>query len=202
MNISSKKSYPFRWVDVRLPPAKGGFHGARTSQPPLGIFVRDIDLLEAFYATVFGLVVADRGIGKTFRNQLVFMTGDASQHHQLVLSSGRGADAPSTVMQLSFMVDTLDDMRATRDTALAAGAGNLIGLNHGNAGQIYFDDPEGNKVEVYKDTPFHVPQPCGDPLDLDGGDDDLMAATLALVEGLPGYQSRADFVAGLRQTLG
>lgn len=175
---------------------------ARPHLSHLGIFVRDIGLIERFYTGVFGLVATDRGVGKTFRNELVFLTGDPQQHHQLVLSSGRSVDGPSTVMQLSFMVDTLDDMRATRDKALAAGASSLIGLNHGNAWSIYFDDPEGNKVEVYLDTPFHVPQPCGEPLNLDQSDEALLAETRTLVEGLPGFMPRSKFVAELERTLG
>lgn len=175
---------------------------ARPHLSHLGIFVRDIDLIERFYTSVFGLVATDRGVGKTFRNQLVFLTGDPRQHHQLVLSSGRSPEGASTVMQLSFMVDSLDDLRTTRDTALDSGATNLIGLNHGNAWSVYFDDPEGNKVEVYLDTPFHVPQPCGDPLNLEQSDDALLAQTLTLVESLPGYMPRAQYVAELERTLG
>ena len=175
---------------------------ARPHLSHLGIFVRDIELIERFYTRVFGLIATDRGVGKTFRNELVFLTGDPRQHHQLVLSSGRAAEGASTVMQLSFMVDSLDDMRSTRDIALAEGATGLIGLNHGNAWSIYFDDPEGNKVEVYLDTPFHVPQPCGETLNLDQSDEALLAETHTLVERLPGFMPRAQFVAELKRALG
>jgi catechol 2,3-dioxygenase len=175
---------------------------ARAYLSHFGIFVRDIDLIERFYTDVFGLFATDRGVGKTFRNQLVFLTGDPRQHHQLVLSAGRAPDSASTVMQLSFTVDSLDELRATRDKALAAGATGLIGLNHGNAWSIYFDDPEGNKVEVYLDTPFHVPQPCGEPLNLEQADDALLAETRALAEALPGFMPRAQYVEELARTLG
>ncbi|CAN5173055.1 hypothetical protein BH10PSE13_BH10PSE13_25430 [soil metagenome] len=174
---------------------------ARPHLSHLGIFVRDIDAVEHFYTTVFGLYATDRGVGKTFKNHLVFLTGDARQHHQLVLSSGRPADAPSTIMQLSFMVDSLDDLRAIKASALVHGATNMMGLNHGNAWSIYFDDPEGNKVEVYKDSPFHVPQPCGEPLDLELDDAALLAQTETLVRGLDGYMPRMDYVASLRGKL-
>ena len=167
----------------------------------LGIFAYDVARLERFYTEVFGLTVTDRGVGKVFKNQLVFLSGNPDQHHQLVLSSGRAADAPSTVMQISFMVDTLADLRAARGRALENGAAGLIGLNHGNAWSIYFDDPEGNKVEVYMDTPFHTPQPCGEPLDLDMSDEDLMALTAALVDGRPGSMRRADYVAEMAARL-
>ena len=45
----------------------------------LGIFVSDVDAMERFYTEVFGLVVTDRGVGKVFRNTLVFLSGAADQ---------------------------------------------------------------------------------------------------------------------------
>ena len=48
-------------------------------------------------------------------------------------------------------------------------------MNHGNALSVYFDDPEGNVVECYLDTPHQIAQPHGDPLDLDLPDDDHLA---------------------------
>ena len=167
----------------------------------LGIFVKDVALLERFYTEVFRLVVTDRGVGRIFQNQLVFLSGNPEQHHQLVLSSGRAPDAPSTVMQMSFIVDSVAELRALRERALAHGAGNLFGLNHGNSWSIYFDDPEGNRVEIYMDTPFHTPQPCGDPLDLDLTEDELLARTAALVGQLPGSMPREDYVAKMAADL-
>lgn len=175
---------------------------ARPHLSHLGIFAYDVDRLERFYSDVFGLVTTDRGVGKTFKNTLVFMTGDATQHHQLVLSSGRAPDSPSTIMQLSFKVEAFEDLREAKAKAEEAGAGNMIGLNHGNSWSIYFHDPEGNMVEVYQDTPFHTPQPCGDPLDLDQGERALLAETEALVKPLVGSKPRPDFTAELLGRLG
>ena len=167
----------------------------------IGIFVRDIPTLEAFYTEVFGLVVTDRGVGKTFRNELVFLSGSPEQHHQLVLSSGRGADSPSTVMQMSFKVNDLAELRAVRDKAVAAGATDFIPLNHGNAWSVYFNDPEGNCIEVYLDSPFHTPQPFGEPLNLEQSDEALIAQTKALIEALSGSMPRAEFVDRMAERL-
>ncbi|NRF67723.1 VOC family protein [Aquincola sp. S2] len=142
-----------------------------------GMFCRDIDAQAAFYRQVFGMVETDRGQGITFRMDLVFLSSSPEQHHQLALASGRAADGPSTVMQLSFKVDTLDQLREARRRALAHGAMKLRGLNHGNALSIYFSDPEDNTVEVYLDTPWYVTQPHGDALDLDRPDEEIWAET-------------------------
>ena len=39
-------------------------------------------------------------------------------------------------------------------------------MNHGNAWSLYFTDPEGNGLECFVDSPFHVTQPYADRLDL------------------------------------
>ena len=153
-----------------------------------GIYVRDIDAMTRFYTQVFGLRLTDQGEGRNFKVRLHFLSGSPEQHHQLVLASGRGADSPSTVMQMSFKVGTLDQLRAVKAAALADGATEMRGMNHGNALSIYFADPEGNTVEVYLDTPWYVPQPHGDPLDLDLPDAEIWAQTEALCRADPAFR--------------
>lgn len=168
----------------------------------LGIFVTDLGRMEQFYADVFGLVVTDRGVGAVFKNELVFMSGSASQHHQIVLSTGRQAATPSTIMQLSFKVTSLGELRELQARAAAKGASEMIGLNHGNAWSIYFYDPELNRIEVYLDTVFHTPQPCAEPLDLSKSDDEIFAGTKELIDRLPGSMDRQIYVEKMQEVLG
>src|SRR5205085_12324938 len=37
---------------------------------------------------------------------------------------------------------------------------------HGNALSVYFRDPEGNRLEIFLDTPWYVRQPQRIPMDL------------------------------------
>jgi len=174
----------------------------RSMRPTLshmGIFVTDMDRMVRFYTDVLGLTVTDRGRGISFNNDLAFLSSDPEKHHQVVLASGRPKEATfSTVMQASFAVGTLDDLRAVKAKALANGATALRALDHGNAWSIYFKDPEGNTVEVYLDTPFHVPQPHGDPLDLDKTDAEILRTTEAACRNDPGFMPRADYVRSRR----
>ena len=162
----------------------------------VGVFVHDLERMVSFYTTVFGLKITDRGVGRTFKNELVFMSARPEQHHQLVLASGRPADLTfSTVMQLSFKVEQLDDLRRIQADALALGASDMRGLNHGNALSIYFSDPEGNTIESYLDTPYHVAQPHGDPLDLTQADAAIWAQTEAICRADPTFLPRAEWEA-------
>ena len=162
-----------------------------------GVFCRDLDRMSAFYCEVFGMRLTDRGQGITMPFEIAFLSGSPDQHHQLALASSRAADGPSTVMQISFKVQTLDQLREARRRALASGATSMRGLNHGNALSIYFSDPEENTVEVYLDTPWYVAQPHGDPLDLERSDSDIWQETERICRSDPTFmtveQWRASF---------
>jgi catechol 2,3-dioxygenase len=142
-----------------------------------------------FYTSVFDLKLTDKGPGTTFPFMLAFLSANPIQHHQLALAQNRPEGAPSTVMQLSFKVNTLDDLREARDRALRKGATKMRGLNHGNAISIYFMDPEENTVEVYFDTPWYVAQPHGDPLDLEKSDAEIWAETEKIVRADPTFMT-------------
>lgn len=141
-----------------------------------GVSCFDIDRMADFYCKVLGLQVTDKGMGQTIPVPLIFLSSQPEQHHQLAFSKNRPAGSSSTVMQLSFRVRTLDDLREARKRALANGATKLINISHGNAISIYFLDPEENLVEVHIDTPWYVAQPHGRPFDLDRSDDEIWAA--------------------------
>jgi catechol 2,3-dioxygenase len=152
--------------------------------PPLlshfGIFVRDLERMVLFYSELFALKVTDRGRSRFFANDLVFLSARPEHHHQLVLSSGRPEDARfSTVMQISFKCEAIADLRRIAAAAPPLGASHITPLNHGNALSLYLHDPEGNTVEAYFATPFHVAQPHAEPLDLSRSDRELLSETEA-----------------------
>lgn len=142
-----------------------------------GVYTRDLEGMADFYGKVLGLVITDRGIGITVPRALIFMSSDPAHHHQFVLSDGRPDGVPSTVNQLSFLVKSLDEMREIKRRAEANDAGRCSAVNHGNAWSLYFDDPEGNLIEIYAETPWYVPQPFADALDLSQPDDEILEST-------------------------
>ena len=56
--------------------------------------------------------------------------------------------------------------------------------DHGASLAFYFDDPDGNMIEVYWPTGKHVKQPCLKPLDL-GQSDEAILASIATETVLP-----------------
>lgn len=175
----------------------------RVTHPTLshfGIYVFDVEKMVHFYTTVFGLIETDRGVGKTFKAPLVFLSSTPSQHHQLVIAGGRPAEATfSTVMQLSFAVPSIQSLRELKEKAVALGASKVLPLNHGNALSVYFSDPEGNTVEIYLDMPFYISQPHGDPLDLTKDDALILSETEAICRSDPSFMPIADWQAKFAQ---
>ena len=54
-------------------------------------------------------------------------------------------------------------------------------VSHGNAFGMYFFDPEGNRIELYCKTGFDVPQPHGDPIDLEAPNEELIGIARAAI---------------------
>ena len=158
-----------------------------------GIHVTDVARMEEFYTQVLGLLVSDRGTlpsGPT----LVFLSRDPDEHHQLVLVTGRPADAGYNVVnQISFKLPTLGDLKTAHARLKKTGRKEFRIVTHGNAWSIYFPDPEGNRVELFVDTPWHTPQPFAEPFDLEAPEDAIMAETERICRNRPGFASRADW---------
>ena len=74
-------------------------------------------------------------------------------------------------------------------------------ISHGNAWSCYFKDPEGNTVEAYLDTPFHVPQPHGVPLDLTKSDAEILRETEAACRADAGFMMMGEFQRSLADRL-
>lgn len=168
-------------------------NGRKLSFSHMGLFVTDLPKMVDFYTRVLGFVVSDRAV-RPDGNQVAFMSLDPREHHQIVLATGRPADLSySVIQQLSFR---LEDLAALRDTYVALKREPIVELapiSHGNAISAYFRDPEGNRLEVFIDTKWHVPQPCAAPVDLMRSDGEIMEFVEQQIANLPGVRARADW---------
>jgi catechol 2,3-dioxygenase len=78
----------------------------------------------------------------------------------------------------------------------------LIAATHGNAISIYFRDPEGNRLEVFLDTPWYCEQPLREPIDIDRPDAEVMAQAEALARSRPRFRSRSEWHADMERLMG
>jgi catechol 2,3-dioxygenase len=156
------------------------------SKPPrahfshVGLHVYDIDEMIRFYTQLLGLELTDRGkLNIPGEPQIAFLSSDPDEHHQIALAEGRNDGGGEAVVlnQISFVVSDLGALRQMKAAAQDLGVTEFLPLNHGNAWSIYFKDPEGNAIEVFARSPFHVHQPVTDGLDLGESDAEILAGT-------------------------
>jgi catechol 2,3-dioxygenase len=152
----------------------------------IGVYAYDLDRMVDFYSRVFGLVVTDRGYSEGRGVHIAFLSRDPTEHHQIAIASGRPKEAVhTTINQISFRVDGLEELQQYYPWLVKEGVKKLDPRNHGNAWSVYFADPEGNRVEIYCGTPWHVSQPFGEPLDLTLPAATIRAKTEAMVKQDP-----------------
>ena len=153
----------------------------------MGIFVTDVARMEDFYTRVLGFTVTDRGLlGST---TLIFMSRDPREHHQVILATGRPqAAAFNPINQISFRMAEFTGLREMHRRLLKEQVKELSPVSHGNALSVYFRDPEGNRLELFVDTPWYVTQPLRIPMDMQLADAELWAWAEAEARKLPGFR--------------
>lgn len=128
--------------------------------------------MTAFYRDVLGLQVADT---RDTPVSMVFLSAKPQEeHHETVLL--HSPQEPHPLQQMSFYVDTLDELRAFYREFRARQVPIDMVVSHGNAIGIYFFDPEGNRCEVYWRTGKEVHPPYFKPIDLDCPNAEVLAS--------------------------
>ena len=166
----------------------------------MGFAVSDMAKMEDFYGRVLGFTVTDRG--EVMGMDLVFMSRDPMDHHQVILVSGRPDNLPpnpfspqfgSVINQISFRVGSLQGLREMLEVLERENVQSILVANHGIAWSIYCHDPDGNNLELFVDTDWYFPQPFLVPLDLSESDEEIQAKTEAMCREQPGFEQYADW---------
>jgi catechol-2,3-dioxygenase len=171
----------------------------------VGFFVTDLDRQTAFYEQVLEFTVTDRGLlqGPHGPMELVFLSRDPDEHHQIVLISGRPSEISFNVInQISLKADSVQTLQRFHQRLQSTEASELTPVTHGNALSVYFRDPEGNRVELYVDTPWYVSQPCRVPAPMELPVDQLMAWAEAHARTLHGFRPRSEWRAEMARRMG
>lgn len=167
-----------------------------------GLSVTDLPKMETFYRDFMGFTVTDRG--EVAGLDVVFLSRDPLDHHQIVLATGRPKELPGNtgnpmfgpcINQISFRMATIADLRDMYERLKAADYSDdqmLLG-NHGIGWSIYFPDPEGNLLECFVDSDWYIDQPILTPLDFSQSDEEILAATQTACEKASGFEPIANW---------
>lgn len=152
-----------------------------------GLFVRDIDKIVDFYETVMGFTVTDRGVLNG--NRIVFLSRDPREHHQIVFVAGRDSDRSVKLLnQMSFRLETLSELLVFAKNLAGWDVSDLEPIIHGPSWSLYFRDPEGNRVEVFVDSEWYIPQPVKEVLDFSLSEEEILRRTKEYCEAQPGFR--------------
>lgn len=173
------------------------------------IFVHDIAHMADFYTRVLGLPVTDRGelnyppTDNLPDAELVFLSRNPEEHHQVILVGGRPeALSFNPINHLAFQVTSLGEVRSAWHRIQSEDVSEIRPVTHGNAWSLYFRDPEGNRLEIYTPTPWHIPQPFREPIDLELPDAAIIESTLEMIRDIPGFTSREERTVDMHALIG
>ena len=163
---------------------------------------RDLEALQRFYCEVLGFEVTNRGPIPNDQ-EIAFLSQDPSAHHQIAMVGGASTGPSDFVMvdHLAFRTASLDDLRVIHANLVDAGITEILTIDHGNAWSLYFNDPEGNGVETYVDTPFHVAQPYAGEWDITATNDEIEQSTRRQLADKPEFQPMSDWAVNFGRRL-
>ena len=137
----------------------------------VGIICDDFMKMRDFYTRVIGLTITDEDPA---RGSCFLSANPEYEHHELNLGQARGPDHPDGARprtqglgQMSFIVQSMDELRNLNRRFQAEGTRILRTVTHGISVSIYFLDPEDNVGEVYYKTGYKVRQGFSRPIDLE-----------------------------------
>jgi len=139
----------------------------------VGIYVRDLEGMVAFYRDTLGMQVTKQN----WRLGAVFLSADPEAvDHEIALMRGRpSADDPHLIQQISMRVESLADLRTFHRRLVAEGYRIERVVNHASAIGCYFFDPEGNRTEVFWVTGRSSWVPVATPIDIEQSDEAVLA---------------------------
>jgi|TARA_B100001964_G_scaffold233116_1_gene289887 catechol 2,3-dioxygenase len=151
-----------------------------------------------FYTKVLGFDITDRGDfphPEVEGSEIVFLSQVDTDHHQIAFVDGlRDENPPNSVHHFAFRVASLDDVKQMSERVTSDGrTEGTLPITHGNAWSVYFSDPEGNGIEVFTDSPWHIEQPQAAMWDIEKNNDEIQEQTRQDFESNPQYGPIEDY---------
>ena len=127
----------------------------------VGLNVADLERSIGFYTRVFGWSVSGRGDGYAF-------LGDETRLVVTLWEQSSGEFSPRTpgLHHLSFEVESVDDVQAVEARVRESGArlhhdGIVPHREGASSGGLFFEDPDGIRLEVFTGAHVHGKAPAG-----------------------------------------
>lgn len=123
------------------------------------IKVRDLEVSKKFYTEVLGLELMSQGATL----KMAFLASNRRDHHELgLMEVGADAAMPKDraslgLVHIAFRLRDEEELRAAYRDLKEKQVRILFTVNHGVARSIYFLDPDGYQLELYRDaTPQEI----------------------------------------------
>lgn len=116
--------------------------------------VKDIERSKRFFQDVLGFPI----VGQNERGMVFFSTDVKDNHHMLALMPGKeGANMPTPdqigMQHVSFELGTFAELQDAYRTFKEKDVKICYTVFHGISKSVYFNDPDGNMLEVYCNVP-------------------------------------------------
>ncbi len=137
----------------------------------VGLRAKDPAVSAAFYRDMLGMqIVGGSGADHPLGASAFLCSRPDEESHEIALF------ADPQYAHVAFKVATLAELRAVYARVIAKGIPIKLAFNHGVSFAFYFDDPDGNMIEIYWPTGAldAYRQPYAEPLDLTLSDEALL----------------------------
>ena len=116
--------------------------------------VKDIERSKRFFQEILGIPV----VGQNERGMIFFSTNTRDNHHMLALVPAKeGAAMPSPdqvgMQHVAFELGNFAELQGAYRLLKEAGVKVRDTTFHGVTKSVYFEDPDGNRLEVYCNVP-------------------------------------------------
>jgi catechol-2,3-dioxygenase len=141
----------------------------------VGIYAKNPASLAEFYRDVMGMQIVGGSDASHPLGPTAFLSSRPTEEsHEIAMFSNPEA------AHRAFKVGSLAALKQFHQKIVGRGIPVKFQFLHGISFAFYFQDPEGNVIEVYWPTGLDYPQPCFQQTDLNKTEDELLEELKAL----------------------
>jgi catechol-2,3-dioxygenase len=145
-------------------------HGSNTGVRHVGLYAKNPAVTAEFYRDVAGMQIVGGSSAEAPIGASAFLSSRPEEEsHEIALV------ANPEFRHVAFEVASLAELRSFHQRVCSRQITVKMVFNHGSSLAFYFDDPDGNMIEVYWPTGLGCRQPFAEPLDLTQSEEALRA---------------------------